>query len=411
MFSRDTWFEIFSTVRKNKLRTFLSGFTVALGIFIFIVLFGFGNGLKNQFKEFFLDDATNVLTIFPSKTSKPYKGFKTNRQIEFKNDDIIDLEKNFKFFLENISPRITRYAQSSYKLESNNYRTVGVSPSYIYFEKHVLMKGRYINNDDVTSKKKYAVIGRLVAQDLFGTDVDPLGEYINIDSSNFKIIGIFKDSGGDNEERVIVMPYTTRQLLEKSNDKIGQILVSFRPELGYIGAVAFEDKIRNFFEIKKSIDPTDPRGIFIRNIAKDLKNNQTFSSVLQYIVAFVGLGTLLAGIIGISNIMVFVVKERTKELGVRKALGASPKAIVGTILLESIFITTLFGYIGMIFGVVLLNNMGSSLAEDYFIKNPYVDSYTAIFSTIILIIFGAIAGYIPAKRASKISPIEAMRDE
>ena len=411
MFSRDTWFEIFSTVRKNKLRTFLSGFTVALGIFIFIVLFGFGNGLKNQFKEFFLDDATNVLTIFPSKTSKPYKGFKSNRQIEFKNDDIIDLEKNFKFFLENISPRITRYAQSSYKLESNNYRTVGVSPSYIYFEKHVLMKGRYINNDDVTSKKKYAVIGRLVAQDLFGTDVDPLGEYINIDSSNFKIIGIFKDSGGDNEERVIVMPYTTRQLLEKSNDKIGQILVSFRPELGYIGAVAFEDKIRNFFEIKKSIDPTDPRGIFIRNIAKDLKNNQTFSSVLQYIVTFVGLGTLLAGIIGISNIMVFVVKERTKELGVRKALGASPNAIVGTILLESIFITTLFGYIGMIFGVILLNNMGSSLAEDYFIKNPYVDSYTAIFSTIILIIFGAIAGYIPAKRASKISPIEAMRDE
>jgi putative ABC transport system permease protein len=411
MFSRDTWFEIFSTVRKNKLRTFLSGFTVALGIFIFIVLFGFGNGLKNQFKEFFLDDATNVLTIFPSKTSKPYKGFKTNRQIEFKNDDIIDLEKNFKFFLENISPRITRYAQSSFKLESNNYRTVGVSPSYIYFEKHVLMKGRYINNDDVTSKKKYAVIGRLVAQDLFGTDVDPLGEYINIDSSNFKIIGIFKDSGGDNEERVIVMPYTTRQLLEKSNDKINQILVSFRPELGYIGAVAFEDKIRNFFEVKKSIDPTDPRGIFIRNVAKDLKNNQTFSSVLQYIVTFVGLGTLLAGIIGISNIMVFVVKERTKELGVRKALGASPNAIVGTILLESIFITTLFGYIGMIFGVVLLNNMGSSLAEDYFIKNPYVDSYTAIFSTIILIIFGAIAGYIPAKRASKISPIEAMRDE
>jgi putative ABC transport system permease protein len=411
MFSRDTWIEIFSTIGKNKLRTFLSGFTVALGIFIFIVLFGFGNGLKNQFKDFFLDDATNVLTIFPSKTSKPYKGFKSNRQIEFKNDDLKDLKKNFKFFLENISPRITRYAQSSYKLESNNYRTVGVSPSYIYFEKHVLMKGRYINNDDVTSKKKYAVIGRLVAQDLFGTDLDPLGEYINIDSSSFKIIGIFKDSGGDNEERVIVIPYTTRQLLEKSNDKINQIIVSFRPELGYLGAVAFEDKIRNFFEVKKSIDPTDPRGIFIRNVAKDLKNNQTFSSVLQYIVTFVGLGTLLAGIIGISNIMVFVVKERTKELGVRKALGASPKAIVGTILLESIFITTLFGYIGMIFGVVLLNNMGSSLAEDYFIKNPYVDTYTAIFSTIILIIFGAIAGYIPAKRASKISPIEAMRDE
>ena len=411
MFSRDTWFEIFSTVRKNKLRTFLSGFTVALGIFIFIVLFGFGNGLKNQFKEFFLDDATNVLTIFPSKTSKPYKGFKTNRQIEFKNDDIIDLEKNFKFFLENISPRITRYAQSSYKLESNNYRTVGVSPSYIYFEKHVLMKGRYINNDDVTSKKKYAVIGRLVAQDLFGTDVDPLGEYINIDSSNFKIIGIFKDSGGDNEERVIVMPYTTRQLLEKSNDKIGQILVSFRPELGYIGAVAFEDKIRNFFEIKKSIDPTDPRGIFIRNIAKDLKNNQTFSSVLQYIVTFVGLGTLLAGIIGISNIMVFVVKERTKEIGIRKAIGASPKSIIAMILQESIFITMISGYAGLVLAILILNNIGDSLMEKYFISSPYIETSNAIWATIILIFFGALAGYLPARKAAKIKPIVALRDK
>ncbi len=411
MFSLDSWIEIFKTISKNRLRTFLSGFTVALGIFIFIVLFGFGNGLKNQFKEFFLDDATNVLTLFAGKTSKPYKGFKSNRQIRLKNDDINDIKLNFNFFLENISPRITRYAQVSYELESDNYRTVGVSPSYQFFEKNILIKGRYLNEDDILNKNRYAVIGRLVEEDLFPIEKDPIGRYINIGSSPFKVVGVFKDSGGDNEERVIALPYTTRQLLEKNNDYVDQIKVSFRPELGYIGSMAFEKQLRGFLEEKKSIDPTDSRGIFIRNVSKQLNENQQFSSVLQYIVTFVGLGTLLAGIIGISNIMVFVVKERTKELGIRKALGASPRSVISTILLESILITTIFGYLGMISGVLLLNRIGTSLAEKYFIKNPFIDIYTAILSTIILIIFGAIAGYIPAKRASKIKPIEALNDE
>ena len=264
MFSLDSWIEIFKTISKNRLRTFLSGFTVALGIFIFIVLFGFGNGLKNQFKEFFLDDATNVLTLFAGKTSKPYKGFKSNRQIRLKNDDINDIKLNFNFFLENISPRITRYAQVSYELESDNYRTVGVSPSYQFFEKNILIKGRYLNEDDILNKNRYAVIGRLVEEDLFPIEKDPIGRYINIGSSPFKVVGVFKDSGGDNEERVIALPYTTRQLLEKNNDYVDQIKVSFRPELGYIGSMAFEKQLRYFLEEKKSIDPTDSRGIFIR---------------------------------------------------------------------------------------------------------------------------------------------------
>ena len=211
MFSRDTWVEIFQTISKNKLRTFLSGFTVALGIFIFVVLFGFGNGLKNQFKEFFLDDATNVLTIFPGKTSKPFMGFKSKRQIRFENSDLSGIKENFTFFLENISPRITRYAQVTYKLESNNYRTKGVSPSEQFFEKNIVTNGRYINSNDVKNKEKYAVIGRLVVQDLFKPNENPVGKFINIDSSVFKVIGVFKDLGGDNEERVVVITYTTRQ--------------------------------------------------------------------------------------------------------------------------------------------------------------------------------------------------------
>lgn len=409
MFNRDRWQEIFETISKNKLRTFLSGFTVALGIFIFIILFGFGNGLKNTFKEFFLEDATNTIFLFPGRTSEPYQGFKANRRIEFDNSDLADIKENFPFFLEYISPRISRNAVVKYKNEFDNYSTRGVGPAHQFAEKTIIMKGRYINTSDIKNKTKYAVIGRLVARDLFKKE-DPIGKFIDVGNSVFKVVGVFQDDGGDNEERFIYIPYTTRQLLEKSNDKIDQIILAFKPQLGHAGSLGFEKKLRTFLKQKKSIAPSDANGIYIRNVADDLKRNQSFASVLQIIVTFVGLGTLIAGIIGISNIMVFVVKERTKELGIRKALGATPKSVIQMILQESIFITTLSGFIGMLIGVLILDNLGETL-EDFFIKNPFIDLSTAIGSTLVLIIFGAIAGYIPAKRAASIKPIVALRDE
>ena len=409
MFSRDRWQEIFETIRKNKLRTFLSGFTVALGIFIFIILFGFGNGLKNTFQEFFLDDATNTLFLFAGKTSKPYRGFKSDRRIEFENSDLKEIKENFPFFLEYMTPRISRGASVRYKNEFDNYTTRGVGPAHQFAEKTLIMKGRYINTLDVENKSKHAVIGRLVALDLFKQE-DPIGKFIDIGNSVFKVVGVFQDDGGDNEERFIYIPYTTRQSLEKGNDKVDQIIVAFKPELGHAGALVFERDLRKFLKDKKSIAPSDPNGIYIRNVADDLKRNQQFSDVLQLIVTFVGLGTLIAGIIGISNIMVFVVKERTKELGIRKALGATPRSVIQMILQESIFITTISGYVGMALGILILNNLGVTL-EDYFIKNPYIDIETALFSTLILIVFGGIAGYVPAKRAARIKPIVALRDE
>ena len=409
MFSRDRWQEIFDTIQKNKLRTFLSGFTVALGIFIFIILFGFGNGLKNQFQEFFLDDATNTITLFAGKTSMPYQGFKSNRRIEFDNSDLVDIKENFPFFLEYITPRISRSASVKYKNEFDNYSTRGVGPAHQFAEKTIMMKGRYINEKDIENKTKYAVIGRLVAQDLFNQG-DALGQFIEIGNSVFKVIGIFQDDGGDREERYIYIPYTTRQLLEKSNDKVDQIVLAFKPQLGHLGSLVFERKLREFLKKKKSIAPKDPNGIFFRNRADILKQNQQFANVLQLIVTFVGLGTLIAGIIGISNIMVFVVKERTKELGIRKALGATPKSVIQMILQESVFITTISGYVGLFIGIFVLKSIGVSL-QDYFIKDPYIDTTTALFATIILILFGGIAGYIPAKRAARIKPIVALRDE
>ena len=409
MFSRDQWQEIFETIRKNKLRTILSGFTVALGIFIFIILFGFGNGLKNSFEQFFLDDATNTLWLYPGVTSKAYQGFKDNRRIEFENSDLIDIKENFTFFLENITPRINRREVLSYKGQSNIYNIRAVAPAHQNVEKTIIMKGRFINQKDIDERTKNITIGRLVAQDIFKKE-DPIGKYIEIGESAFKVVGVFQDKSGDREERLVYLPYTTQQLMEKNNDKIDQIIVSFKQELGYVGALAFEKQLGDFFKSKKVIDPTDKSGLYIRNTTERVRQNQRFASTLQIIVAFVGIGTLIAGIIGISNIMVFVVKERTKELGVRKALGANPISIVAMILNESIFITTLSGIFGLLIGIFMLSRLDDQL-EQYFILDPYVDSLTALIATFLLIFFGAIAGFIPAKRAASIKPIIALRDE
>jgi len=409
MFSRDNWKEIFETIQKNKLRTFLSGFTVALGILIFVVLFGMGNGLVNTFNEFFGNDATNVLYVFPGRTTIPYKGYKSNRVIEFDNSDLADINKNLAMFVEYTTPRISRGGLVKYKNESNNYTTIAVGPAHQYAEKTIMMKGRFINKEDIKNRTKYVVIGRLVEKDLFGSE-NSLGEYIDVVGSAFMVIGVFQDEGGDNEERLIYMPYTTRQLIEKNTDKIDQLIVAFKPEIGYVGAMALDRSLDRFFREKKYISPDDQNGVFIRNIADQLKQNQQFAGVLQLIVAFVAFGTIIAGIIGISNIMVFVVKERTKELGIRKALGATPKSVIGSILLESVFITTVSGFLGMLLGVFILNSLGEKL-KDYFITNPYIDMTMAISATLVLILFGAIAGYIPAKRAADIKPIEALRDE
>ena len=410
MFSNDRWKEIFDTIRKNKLRTLLSGFTVALGIFIFIILFGFGNGLSNTFEGFFNDDNINTIFIFPGTTEQPFKGYESGRRIEFKNNDISSIEKEFSDYIENITPRISTAGIVKYKTKANNYSIRAVSPAHQYNEMTIMMYGRYLNEDDIKYKRHYVVIGRLVKEDLFGQE-DPIGKYISGSGHTWKVIGVFQDNGGDEEERMLYIPYTTLQKLQKNTDKVDQIILSYDPKIGYSGAMNLEKKLMTFLKKKKDIDPKDRSGIYIRNVADNLKENQRFASILQLVISFIGIGTLIAGIIGISNIMVFVVKERTKELGIRKAIGASPASIIIMILQEAIFITTISGYVGLISGITFLRFIGDKLETDYFITDPYVDINTAINATIILIIFGAIAGYIPARRAANIKPIIALRDE
>ena len=411
MFNKDRWIEIFETISKNKLRTALAGFTVALGIIIFVVLYGLGNGLENTFQKFFKDDQLNTIWINPGRTSKPYAGFESNRRIEFDNDDLAEISEKFSFFIDGITPRITLTGRNiSYKLNSNNFSVRGVGPSHKTNEMTIMMQGRYINDADILNKERYVVIGRLVKDDLFGNE-NAIGKFINGGGRTWKVIGVYQDDGGDNEERIIYAPYTTVQSIQRGTDNVGSIIITYRPEIGFDGAVEFEKQLKSYIKNRKKIDPSDPKGVFIRSASSDLKENQDFTSALKIIISFVGFGTLLAGVIGISNIMVYVVRERTKELGIRKAIGATPKSIVWMVLQESIFITTISGYMGMFAGILFLSSLGNTLEEDFYITDPYVDFNTALFATVMLIIFGGIAGFIPARRAAKIKPIEALNDK
>ena len=371
MFNVERWKEIFQSIKKNKLRTVLSGTTVSLGILIFIVLFGLGEGLKNSYSDLFLRQANNVLFLYPGKTTKPFGGFKTNRRIEFDNSDISDIKNNFSDRVELINPTIRYGDIIKYKLESYDFSIQAVSPSNQYIEGNVLMKGRYINQKDIDTKSKVVVIGRLVARDIFKTE-DPIGKFINIGSRTYKVVGVFQDLDGDNQESYLYLPYTTRQQILMGSDKVGNIAITINDKLGGSGAIKLENEIKTFLKKKKSIDPTDPSAIRTRNVADELDRSMQFAGALQVIVAFVGIGTLIAGIIGISNIMVFIVKERTKELGVRKALGAKPSEIIKMILTESIFITSLSGFVGMFVGIIFLNTIDKGLQE-YFIQDLKLD--------------------------------------
>ncbi len=409
MFDRDRWQEIFEAIGKNKLRTFLSGFTVALGILIFTVLLGMGNGLLNSFLSSFVDDAQNIIFINSGNTSKAYKGFQENRKIQFKNEDFEFVKSNYIGKVEFATPRVYRNSQAKYKKESGSYSIRAVHPDHQYLEKTIMMKGRYLNEIDVNERTKNIVIGRLVEKDLFKNE-NALGKMLDVDGIPYKIVGVFQDSGGDNEERIIYIPYKTVQLLFGNNDHINQINLSYNMAMSTEQAIAFADQIEQDFKERFEVAPDDQSAIRVRSFAEDIKETMVILGGIYFVIFIVGIGTLISGVIGIGNIMTFSIKERTKELGIRKALGASPKSIIAMVLQESILITSVAGYLGLLLGIFVLKLIGNNL-EEFFILNPKVDTGVIVVATITLILAGLLAGYIPARRAARIKPIIALRDE
>ena len=409
MFKSDLWHEIFQSINKNKLRSVLSGFTILFAILIFTLLFGISNGLQNTFTSFFVDDAANTIFIRSGRTSKPFKGNKSGRRINFSNDELSYIKENYGDKVQYLSARVYKNFTGSYKGKKNNYSIRAVHPDHQYLENTKVTYGRYLNNLDIDTNQKNVVIGRLVEKDLF-ENKNPIGKYMTLQGISFQVIGVFEDEGGDNEERIIYMPVTTAQSIFSKYDYVNDIVLTYNPTMNFNQAIAFSNTIKKDFTERFSVAPNDQRAIRINNYAEENKNLNQMTFVLGLMVVFIGFGSLIAGIVGISNIMVYIVKERTKELGIRKVLGAKPKSIISLILVESIIITSIAGYLGMIIGVGTLSLIGDSL-EDYFITNPSVNSSTVITAMIVLIVAGCIAGYLPAKKAARIKPIVALRND
>ena len=414
MFNVERWQEIFEAIAKNKLRTFLTGISVASGIFILVILLGVGKGLQNGIEKQFERDADGIIEVWTGTTAKEYKGLNPGRQIQFRNSDYTIVVQKFGDLLDKKSATYSFWnGIIVYGKETGNYQYRGVYPDYQAIENATIINGRFINNNDLVSSEKVATIGQKVKLDLF-KDKNPIGEQIVINNINFKVVGVFTDPAGEREESRVYLPITTAQQAFGIGDRISNLSFTLTKKATYEEALAqsnkFTKELDQLLKSKNTIAPDDESAIGINNSIKNAKQFYDLNLYIRLFFWWVGICTIIAGVVGVSNIMLIIVKERTKEIGIRKALGASPVSIIGMILHESIFITTIAGFVGLLSSLLLLELVGPQVSSDYFL-NPEVDFSIALTTLILLVVAGALAGFFPAYRAAKIKPIVALRDE
>ncbi len=420
LFDKDKWTEIMHALSKNKLRTFFTAFGVFWGIFMLVIMLGSGKGLKNGVNQEMGDMATNALFMWTRPTSVPYKGFPRGRRFYFRNDDTKALRDNMPE-LEYIAPRLQVYSTRG----DNNvvrgdrtaaYNIYGDYPDMNKIDPVNIHQGRFINYNDIENKRKVIVIGTRVRDEMFEVDEDPIGEYLRIRGVYFKVVGVFSSKKNDQEaerdNQNIFIPFSTLQQTYNYGDIVGWYSMTAHKDIP--ASVALE-KAKKIVKERHSIAPNDDRAIGSFNVEVQYKKMENLFTGINGLIWIVGIGTLLAGVIGVSNIMLIVVKERTKEIGIQRAIGATPLAIQSQIVIESVFLTALAGYIGLVLGVGILELINYLLIEfdlssDMFAR-PEVDFNKATIALIILVISGALAGLIPARRATQIKPIDALRDE
>lgn len=412
MINIDKWQEILTTLRQNSLRTFLTAFSVAWGIWMLIVLLGAGNGLSNGMEFAFRDDAINSIWVFPGRTSMAYQGTSPDRRIQLTNDDlkIIGSASGVEAF----SGRNNISGLTTYNGEFGTFTVRAVHPDYQQVEKVEILEGRFVNDRDLQESRKIMIIGEKVRDALFLNGQNPLGEYVSVRGVQFKVVGVFTDEGSEGEQEVIYIPISTAQKAFNGQNRIDRMMVMVgEATLSESEAIAAE--ISRRLSVRHSYHPADERAMRIRNNVANFQRFQTVIAGIRAFVWVVGLMTILAGIIGVSNIMLIVVRERTKEIGVRKALGATPFAIVSMILQESVFLTGFAGFVGLVLGVLTLEGFNLAIQTmgggiDFF-RRPEVDLVVGLEALAILVVAGTMAGLFPAMRAARIRPIEALRDE
>lgn len=414
MFDIERWQEIFDTIRKNKLRTFLTGLSVASGIFILVILLGFGQGMRNGIQKEFEQDATTSIEVWSGVTSVGYKGLNPGRRIQFTNENY---ESSSAIFNESIEFESSRFFVSNtnvnYGKESLVYSVQGVSNNYQFIENAGMIEGRFFNLKDEKEKAKVAVIGKKIRTDVF-KDVDtPVGEYIQISGIPFKIIGVLKDNQEREEERIYI-PITTAQMVFNGNNNIDNMFFTLPPSENFDEAVVqsinFKNNLLSHLQQLHTVSPEDNSAVNVWSAMEEAKRYYTLTDNIKLFFWFVGICTIIAGVVGVSNIMLIVVKERTREIGIRKALGAKPWSIVGMILHEAIFVTAISGFAGLILSMALLEIVGPHIEIDY-VANPSVNFTVAFTTVIVLVIAGTLAGFFPAWRAASVHTIEALRDE
>lgn len=415
----DIWQEIYGTIKRNKLRTFLTGFAVAWGIFMLIVLLGAGNGLIHAFEKSSSSRALNSIKIYPGWTGKPYDGLKEGRRIQLDNKD---LDATMEHFSDNIISVGASQWQSnvnlSYGQEYVNLSLEGVYPNFTEVESVKSTDGRFINDIDLKERRKVIVLHTKTAEILFGkSKTEPIGKFVNAGGVSYQVVGLYTDPGDQGSSEAYI-PFSTLQVIYNKGDKLNNLTFTTKGLATMESNEAFEVAYRKIMGAKHRFDPSDNSALWIWNRFTNYLQSQNAMGILRTAIWVIGIFTLLSGIVGVSNIMLITVKERTREFGIRKALGAKPLSILWLIIVESVTITTLFGYIGMVAGIAAtewMNNVAGEqtvdvgmFSETVFL-NPTVDISIAIQATLTLVVAGTLAGFFPAKKAVSIRPIEALR--
>ena len=419
IFDFDTWQEIFGSIAKNKTRTIITVIGVLWGIFIYITLSGAAKGLDNGFEREFEDMAMNSMFVWPQRTSVPYAGFKVGRSPRFTFNNVKDLKQQIPE-IQFIAPRNARGvfggsepATVVYKEISRSYNIYGDFPEYTKIStKKIYDGGRFINEQDQKNQRKVCVIGERTQEELFDKEEDPLGKYIRINNVFFQIIGVHKylEGGGFETDGDIFIPFGTFRNLYNTGEKVDWFTIAAYDDAD---VVAVEKNVKDVLKKIHKVAPEDDRALGSFNIGEVYTRISGFANGMTFLSLVVGLATILAGVIGIGNILLISVKERTKELGVRRALGATPGEVRIQILLESVFLTMIAGIIGIILGAAVLAiiNIATQDLSNFPYTNPTVPIPLVIGALALMVVLGTLIGLIPAQRAVSIKPIDALREE